>query len=395
MSSPFERKLTSPALIGVAIVIVVIAVLFTDVISTGAIGFGREGKSVGECNVAPLSQQCQDGNKRYMQASILWETQTWDLSGKSWECYDPSPLGWNCEVSIRDYCPDDNFVDAFGNRPYDCTVRVQLITPEFLFMKGAQDSQEADLQDCAEITRDRSRPYEGRIGNVWSDSGPCFYFEELIVVNKKSEFFYVFPTGDDCIDVGGSQCFDLREYLKSWERDLQRNPEMFEPIDFPITFVVTLTDYVEESKYNRVVEYTPQEIIVQLTDDPAQVCHGQLVKGQCVENCPAGQARNDYGNCELIPKAPLTPANVEFKVTKFWTQDEHKVGDSIMVDWEIKNTGTKSLAGYAVCYNKESIDEMNEAIKETPEYKLGKKVFGGDSGTDADYYDENNEEYIK
>ena len=46
-------------------------------------------------------------------------------------------------------------------------------------------------------------------------------------------------------------------------------------------------------------------------------------------------------------------------------------------------------------YNKESIDEMNEAIKETPEYKLGKKVFGGDSGTDADYYDENNEEYIK
>ena len=41
------------------------------------------------------------------------------------------------------------------------------------------------------------------------------------------------------------------------------------------------------------------------------------------------------------------------------------------------------------------IKEMDKAIKETPEYKLGKKVFGGDSGTDADYYDENNEEYIK
>jgi len=46
-------------------------------------------------------------------------------------------------------------------------------------------------------------------------------------------------------------------------------------------------------------------------------------------------------------------------------------------------------------YNKEYVDEMNKAIKETPEYKLGKKIFGGDTGTDADYYDENNEEYIK
>ena len=43
----------------------------------------------------------------------------------------------------------------------------------------------------------------------------------------------------------------------------------------------------------------------------------------------------------------------------------------------------------------ETVDKMNKAIKETPEYKLGKKVFGGDTGTDADYYDENNEEYIK
>ena len=45
---------------------------------------------------------------------------------------------------------------------------------------------------------------------------------------------------------------------------------------------------------------------------------------------------------------------------------------------------------------------MNEAVKETPEYQLGKRMlrdvsmqFGGDTGTDADYYDENNEEYIK
>ena len=45
-------------------------------------------------------------------------------------------------------------------------------------------------------------------------------------------------------------------------------------------------------------------------------------------------------------------------------------------------------------FNKESIDEMNKAIKETPEYKLGKRVFGGDTGIDADYYDENSEKYI-
>ena len=52
--------------------------------------------------------------------------------------------------------------------------------------------------------------------------------------------------------------------------------------------------------------------------------------------------------------------------------------------------------------NKEIVDEMNEAVKETPEYQLGKRMlrdvsmqFGGDTGTDADYYDENNEEHIK
>ena len=42
----------------------------------------------------------------------------------------------------------------------------------------------------------------------------------------------------------------------------------------------------------------------------------------------------------------------------------------------------------------EMVDKMNKAIKETPEYKLGKKVFGGDTGIDADYYDENSEKYI-
>ena len=51
--------------------------------------------------------------------------------------------------------------------------------------------------------------------------------------------------------------------------------------------------------------------------------------------------------------------------------------------------------------NKEIVDEMNEAVKETPEYKLGKRMlrdvsmqFGGDTGTDADYYDENDERYL-
>ena len=49
--------------------------------------------------------------------------------------------------------------------------------------------------------------------------------------------------------------------------------------------------------------------------------------------------------------------------------------------------------------NKEIVDEMNEAIKETPEYKLGKKMsnwYDENNLVDPDgYYDENNEEYIK
>ena len=61
-------------------------------------------------------------------------------------------------------------------------------------------------------------------------------------------------------------------------------------------------------------------------------------------------------------------------------------------------------------FNKESIEEMNKTIKETPEYQLGKRLLGGDTGIDADYqdggeweretgidynyYDENNERYI-
>ena len=33
----------------------------------------------------------------------------------------------------------------------------------------------------------------------------------------------------------------------------------------------------------------------------------------------------------------------------------------------------------------DKINEMNEAIKSTPEYQVGKKIFGGDTGTDADF----------
>ncbi len=44
-------------------------------------------------------------------------------------------------------------------------------------------------------------------------------------------------------------------------------------------------------------------------------------------------------------------------------------------------------------FNKEYVDEMNKAIKETPEYKLGKKVFSG-KWKEENYYDENDERYI-
>ena len=33
----------------------------------------------------------------------------------------------------------------------------------------------------------------------------------------------------------------------------------------------------------------------------------------------------------------------------------------------------------------DKINEMNEAIKATPEYQVGKKIFGGDTGIDADH----------
>ena len=47
-------------------------------------------------------------------------------------------------------------------------------------------------------------------------------------------------------------------------------------------------------------------------------------------------------------------------------------------------------------------EEYYPPFKETPEYKLGKRMlrdvsmqFGGDTGTDADYYDENMEKFLK
>ena len=87
------------------------------------------------------------------------------------------------------------------------------------------------------------------------------------------------------------------------------------------------------------------------------------------------EIRDNYGMIEDIAKSSLNGETT--------TADEHnKV--------------------YISDVNKEIVDEMNEAVKETPEYKLGKRMlrdvsmqFGGDTGTDADYYDENNEEYIK
>ena len=63
---------------------------------------------------------------------------------------------------------------------------------------------------------------------------------------------------------------------------------------------------------------------------------------------------------------------------------------------EIRDIVTAALDGETT-----TADEHN-VVKETPEYQLGKRMlrdvsmqFGGDTGTDADYYDENNEEYIK
>ena len=102
---------------------------------------------------------------------------------------------------------------------------------------------------------------------------------------------------------------------------------------------------------------------------------------------PSNRADMEYLKRELYPIYDVVPkshaALQQFHEGEPTTADEHnKV--------------------YISDVNKELVDEMNEAVKETPEYKLGKRMlrdvsmqFGGDTGTDADYYNENNEEYIK
>ena len=94
---------------------------------------------------------------------------------------------------------------------------------------------------------------------------------------------------------------------------------------------------------------------------------------------PSNRADMEYLKRELYPIYDVVPRSRE-----------------ALYEWGIvkerKSDGEPTTADE---HNKKYVDEMNEAIKETPEYKLGKKIFGGDTGTDADYYNEDNEEYIK
>ena len=105
---------------------------------------------------------------------------------------------------------------------------------------------------------------------------------------------------------------------------------------------------------------------------------------------PANRENMEYLKKELYPLYDVIPRSR--KVLREWGIVKDTMEEDEKLVFEEQFDGEPTTADE---YNKEHIDEMNEAIKETPEYKLGKKVFGGDTGTDADYYNENNEEYIK
>ena len=102
---------------------------------------------------------------------------------------------------------------------------------------------------------------------------------------------------------------------------------------------------------------------------------------------PSNRADMEYLKRQLYPIYDVVPRSREALHEWGIVKERKSDGEPTTADEHNKV--------YISDVNKEIVDEMNEAIKETPEYKLGKKIFGGDTGTDADYYNENNEEYIK
>ena len=101
---------------------------------------------------------------------------------------------------------------------------------------------------------------------------------------------------------------------------------------------------------------------------------------------PSNRADMEYLKRELYPIYDVVPKSHAA------LQQFHEVEPTTADEFNTMQEDEKLV--FEEQFNKESVDKMNEAIKETPEYKLGKKIFGGDTGTDADYYDENDERYL-
>ena len=101
---------------------------------------------------------------------------------------------------------------------------------------------------------------------------------------------------------------------------------------------------------------------------------------------PSNRADMEYIKRELYPIYDVVPKSHAA------LQQFHEVEPTTADEFNTMQEDEKLV--FEEQFNKESVDKMNEAIKETPEYMLGKKIFGGDTGTDADYYDENDERYL-
>jgi len=109
---------------------------------------------------------------------------------------------------------------------------------------------------------------------------------------------------------------------------------------------------------------------------------------------PSNRADMEYLKRQLYPIYDVVPRSREALHEWGIVNERESDGEPTTAD-EFNTMQEDEKLVFKEQFDKESIDEMNEAIKETPEYKLGKKVFGGDSGTDADYYDENMEKFFK
>ena len=109
---------------------------------------------------------------------------------------------------------------------------------------------------------------------------------------------------------------------------------------------------------------------------------------------PSNRADMEYLKRQLYPIYDVVPRSMNALHESDIVRRRESDGEPTTAD-EFNTMQEDEKLVFEEQFDKESIDKMNEAIKETPEYKLGKKVFGGDSGTDADYYDENMEKFFK